>query len=204
MRDAYAQSKDCVREQPDGVHLHVQEWGLASEETKLADTLIFYFESPEPSENTFLLWKRPSLWFDYGSPCKLIKGFLLIIIPQCNQVETKTSGDFWRLVSAPTDSARAINVAKSTSGTECVLQHQINSNTVGNYKCQEPEQRASSCYNHVLTQDMFNFVWIKHQSVGSCLLIGLRNSFFKLWGNFHEQLCPLLNVNDSRSSLWKP
>lgn len=100
-------------------------------------------------------------------------------------------------------------MTNSTSGTEFVLLCQINSDTIENYKCREPVQRASSCYNHVLTQDMFNFEElkgtkrIKHQSMGSCLLIGLRISFLKLWGNFPEQLCPLLNVNDSRSSLWK-
>lgn len=94
-------------------------------------------------------------------------------------------------------------MTNSTSGTEFVLLCQINSDTVENYKCREPVQRASSCYNHVLTQDMFNFARIKHQSMGSCLLIGLRISFLKLWGNFPEQLGPLLNVNDSRSSLWK-
>lgn len=71
----------------------------------------------------------------------------------------------------------AKNVANSTSGTEFVLLRQINSNTVGNYKCQEPVQRASSCYDRVLTQDVFNCVWIKHQSMGSCLLIGFKKQF---------------------------
>lgn len=64
-------------------------------------------------------------------------------------------------------------------------------------------QRARPCYDHVLTHDMFNFVWIKLQSMGSYLLIGLRNSFLKLLGNFHEQLGLLLNVNDAGSSLWE-
>ena len=64
-------------------------------------------------------------------------------------------------------------------------------------------QGASPRYSQVSTQEAFNFIWIKLQSVGSCLLIGLRNSFLKLLGNFHEQLSPLLNVNDSGLSLWK-
>lgn len=64
-------------------------------------------------------------------------------------------------------------------------------------------QRASPCYKHVLTQDTFNCVWIKFQSMGFCPLIGLRNSFLKIRGKSSEQLGPLLNVNDSGYSLWK-
>ena len=61
--------------------------------------------------------------------------------------------------------------------------------------------RTRTHYNQVSTQEVFNFVWIKRQSMGSCLLIGLRNSFLRLWGNFHEKLGLLLNVNDSGLSL---
>ena len=60
-----------VRAQCEGGHLQAMERDL--EETKPANTLILVFQPPELWENTFLLFKPPSLVFHYVSPSKLLQ-----------------------------------------------------------------------------------------------------------------------------------